>query len=514
MDAVGRLSRLYDGAGSGRRTEGWLTTGSDANAEVLAGGPVLRQRARDLVRNNPWAPNIISRYAAFVAGMKPKARVSGARDKAAVARAAEQLWSDWSRWADADGITNLRGLERLGVRNLVTDGGVLALRVPRRRNDGSLPVPLQVRLLEVDHLDGSRDTIRRPGGGKVMGGIEYDALGRVTTYHLLKEHPGGAQRVGNESVAVPASEVLHVFDPARAEQRMGVSWLAPAVTRFADMRLLDEAEIVKKQVEACLALIIQTPDPEMLLTAKAGEQNPKRDAYNRMIEGFAPGMVAYTAPGEQAAVVNPSATGLNNDYYIMQLHAICAAVGMPYELGTGDLSRVSFISGRMGLIPFYLRVDEIRDTITVPQFMDEIWDWMVEAAQVAGLLPRDAVIVADWMAPERPSLQPLEDEQAREMRIRSGVDPLTYAIAKTGRDPETVLDEYARVNAMLDEREITLDSDPRRTARSGAAQPTSPAGDAPGPAGRPPVGPAPRRGRSAPDFASVNGNGSGTFLEH
>jgi lambda family phage portal protein len=501
MEQVGRIrQRLYDGAGGGRRTEGWLTSGSDANSEVLAGGPMLRQRARDLVRNNPWAPSVVSRYASFIAGMKPKARVVGGPDPAATAKAAERLWSDWGRWADADGVTNMRGLERLAVRGLVTDGEVLALRVPRR-NDGTLPAPIQVRLIEVDHLDAGKDAAVTQAGGKIIGGIEMGAAGEAVAYHLTKDHPGGLYQQSYTPLRVPASEVLHVFDPLRAEQKRGVSWLAPAVTRFADMRLLDEAEIVKKQVEACLALIISTPDPEMLITAKAGEQDPRRDAWNRMIEGFSPGMVAYTAPGEQATVVNPSATGLNNDYYITQLHAICAAVGIPYELGTGDLSRVSFISGRLGLIPFYLRVDEIRDTVTVPMLMDEVWDWLVEAAQVAGLLPRDAEIVADWMAPERPSLQPLEDEQARELRIRSGVDTLFSASTRMGRDFDALMDEHERVNARIDAGGLVFDSDPRRTARSGAAQPTSPAA----PPAPPPPAVNPARG-----LAVVNGSA----LEH
>jgi lambda family phage portal protein len=508
LEQVGRIrQRLYDGAGAGRRTEGWLTTGSDANSEVLAGGPMLRQRARDLVRNNPWAPNVVSRYASFVGGMKPKARVRGGPDPIATAKAAETLWSDWGRCCDADGITNGRGQERLAIRNLATDGAVLALRIPRR-NDGTLPAPLQVRLLEVDHLNSARDAVAIPGGGKTMGGIEYDSAGRAVTYHLFKDHPGGTYQASYDSVPVPASEVRYVFDPLRAEQRMGVSWLAPAVTRLADLRLLDEAEIVKKQVEACLALIISTPDPEMLITAKAGEQDPRRDAWGRMIEGFSPGMVAYTAPGEQATVVNPSATGLSYDHYVMQLHAVCAALAMPYELGTGDLSRVSFISGRMGLIPFYLRVDEIRETVTVPQYLDQVWDWMVEAAQVAGALPRDAAITAEWMGPERPSLQPFEEAQAQELRIRTGQEPLSYAHARAGRDSDAVFAEYERVNKLLDDNGLVFDCDPRKTDRRGTGQPVAsvPAGENPEtPPASPPPAAKPARG-----LAVVNGNA----LEH
>ena len=43
----------YDGAKDGRRTAGWTTTGASANAETSGGLVALRDRARDLVRNNP-----------------------------------------------------------------------------------------------------------------------------------------------------------------------------------------------------------------------------------------------------------------------------------------------------------------------------------------------------------------------------------------------------------------------------------------------------------------------------
>ena len=45
----------YDGAKSGRRTDGWMAAGGDANTEVGASLIALRNRSRDLLRNNPYA---------------------------------------------------------------------------------------------------------------------------------------------------------------------------------------------------------------------------------------------------------------------------------------------------------------------------------------------------------------------------------------------------------------------------------------------------------------------------
>src|ERR1019366_3633019 len=50
----------YDGAKSGRRTDGWIAAGGDANTEVGASLVKLRDRSRDLLRNNPYATKAIA----------------------------------------------------------------------------------------------------------------------------------------------------------------------------------------------------------------------------------------------------------------------------------------------------------------------------------------------------------------------------------------------------------------------------------------------------------------------
>src|ERR1017187_8919199 len=50
----------YEGAMRGRRTGGWVTSNSDANRETQGSMVWLRDRARDLVRNNPYAAKALS----------------------------------------------------------------------------------------------------------------------------------------------------------------------------------------------------------------------------------------------------------------------------------------------------------------------------------------------------------------------------------------------------------------------------------------------------------------------
>ena len=59
--AMGVLARAYEGAKLGRRTEGWVAAGTGANAEIAPAIARLRDRSRDLVRNNPYAAKAVRR---------------------------------------------------------------------------------------------------------------------------------------------------------------------------------------------------------------------------------------------------------------------------------------------------------------------------------------------------------------------------------------------------------------------------------------------------------------------
>jgi capsid protein len=57
--AIALLARSYEGARLGRRTDGWVVSGAGANAEIGGALVRLRERSRDLVRNNPYAAKAV-----------------------------------------------------------------------------------------------------------------------------------------------------------------------------------------------------------------------------------------------------------------------------------------------------------------------------------------------------------------------------------------------------------------------------------------------------------------------
>ncbi len=454
--ALRLIQRAYEGAKAGRRTDGWVTAGTGANAEIAPASSRLRERARDLVRNNPYATKAVNALVSNLigTGIVPRARAR----KLAAAKQADQLWVQFAEACDADGLTDFGGLQALIVRSLVESGEVIVRFRDRRVEDG-LPVPFQLQVLEPDHLDTAK-TEDLADGGYIVQGIEFDALGRRRAYWLFPVHPGESRGRSIASRAVPARQVLHLFERLRPGQVRGVPWFAPVILKLRDLDDYDDAELMRKKIEACFAAFVTgAQDEETLGKASTGMSGDR-------IESFEPGMIEYLEPGKDVKFAAPSANGDYADYMRMQLHAVAAGVGLTYELLTGDLSQVNYSSIRAGLIEFRRRMESLQWQLIVPSLCQPVWTRFIDLAQAAGKLP-DGEITAEWTAPRFEAVDPLKDIQADILAVRAGVMTLKEAIARQGYDPAQVLAEIAATNAELDAAGITLDTDPRRSTKTG-----------------------------------------------
>src|SRR3972149_2196444 len=146
------ILRHYEAAATGRRTQGWRRPIGDANAVIGPAVGRVRAVVRDLARNNPHARRGIRTIANHVVGwgIVPKPNPANAR--------AVEVW----KACDADGRNDFYGLQKLIVRNVAESGEVLVRRRFRTRpEDGELPIPMQIQVLEGDYID----TDRAGGGG-------------------------------------------------------------------------------------------------------------------------------------------------------------------------------------------------------------------------------------------------------------------------------------------------------------------------------------------------------------
>jgi len=76
-----------------------------------------------------------------------------------------------------------------------------------------------------------------------------------------------------------------------------------------------------------------------------------------------------------------------------------------------------------------------------------------------------------WIGQGFEYVNPLQDQQAHLSANRSGYKSRGQIATEMGRDPEELENEIAEENARADALGLVLDSDPRKVAKSGGAQP-------------------------------------------
>jgi len=449
--------RRYEGAGRGRRFEGWITPGGGPNTEVRGALEILRARARDLVRNDQWASKAVRVLSSRTigTGIRPQARPrdrKNAREKAN-ALEAMYLWGEWaeSRECDARGRRNLYGLQKVVHREVAEAGECLVRRRFRRPSD-PLAVPIQLEVLEADHLDATRDR-ELTNGGRVIQGVQYTPIGAVEGYWLYPEHPGDSTTM-RPSRFVRAADVLHVFREDRAGQVRGVPWGSCCILKLRDLDELDDAELLRRKIASCFVGFVK--DGELGIDGDQSAQ-PTVAGGENPVDLLGAGTIEILPPGKEMTFASPPKAEGYAEHVQIQLRAVSAGYGVTYEALTGDLSGVNFTSGRMGWLEMWAEILQFQHLEFLPVICTPIWRWFTEAAVDARKLREH--VAARWTMPRRPYLDPRREVLAQRDGIRSGLTSAPEEIRALGRDPRELLEEAAEFQAEAEELGLVLDTD-------------------------------------------------------
>lgn len=441
-------TRKYEGASKSKRLSRWLTQSTSANAEVGTGIITLRDRARDLRRNNPYAAKGIQVITSNVVGHGIQTQFRNGN-----ADILETMWKEWaeSKNIDFDGRNNIYGLQRLVMDAIAESGEVLI----RKRFNAAMKFPLQYQVLESDFLDIQKSEAKTQDGNIIIQGIEFDPQGRRVAYHLYESHPGGYDQQFFFSTLktnrVPASEVLHVFRVDRPGQARGVSWLAPVIVRMKDLDDFEDAQLMRQKVAACFTVFVRD------ISADFTDQDEECD--DDLGDKVEPAMIEHLPPGKTVEFANPPAVQGYSDYTSTVLRGIAAGLGVTYESLTGDLSRTNFSSARMGWIEFSRNVQTWREHIMYAHFLDHAAKDFMETAAIMGVRTEGTTFV--HVPPKREMIDPTKEVPATIEAIRAGLTTLSDEIMAQGKDPEEHLEQYQKDMAMLDELGLKLESDPR-----------------------------------------------------
>ncbi len=468
----------YKGASRDRLRSSWIPGGGSADQDLLPELSDIRERSRDLNRNDAHASGITSTMTVNVigTGIRPQSRVDkeelGIDEKLAdeFQRKAEKAWKRWIPYADAGERMDFYEIQQLVDRQILENGE--AIIVPLRLE--GRPYPLALQVIESDRLNTPPD---KKSDKAIRSGVRIGENGEPVSYFIQKTHPGDiSHRIREEArqyIEIQAKGIMgrknifHLYYVSRSGQTRGVPFFAPVLTYFKDLAEYAEAELVASRIAACFSLFITSEASMDVAVNSAYERNQS----GQLVESLEPGMIKHLMPGETITSFNPQRPSATFEPFVDRiLKAISAALGLPYELVAKDFSKTNYSSARAALLEAR-RYFKVRQEWLSQKLCQPVWEMLLEEAYLKGELdaaefyekgrPKSAWLRARWIAPGWSWVDPLKEVKASREAIAGNISSLADEVAGQGKDWEEILEQRAREEQKRKELglpELTADS--------------------------------------------------------
>ena len=443
-----QFKRSYQGANTGRLFADFFTSSNSADAEIKDNLRILRDRARELSRNDSY----ISRYLALMVSNiigKHGIRVSSKsrNDNNSLDLRANQLiekaWNDWGRMGNctANGRMSFLDCQKLAVESLFRDGEVLIRKIKNKNN----PFGFELAFLESDHLDENLNDNNLKNGNKIKMGVELNNFGRPVAYHLFKDHPfDQTYQTENHHIRVPAEEIIHIFMPTRPEQTRGVT---PIATCMANIQLLKgylQAEITSARIGASkMGFLVSGSGDEYV------GDGIDDDGFSSTMSAE-PGTFEQLPSGVTLQSWDPSHPNSAFDGFMTSvLRSIASGLNISYHSLSNDLSSVNYSSIRQGALEDRSSF-ALHQQLLIDHFIEPVYRSWLEMAISTGYinLPinkynkfADSV---SFIPRSFPWIDPLKEMQAHILGLQNGTTTYSDIASNAGRDVEELFEQHQK----------------------------------------------------------------------
>jgi len=451
----------YEAASTGRRLRTWGMANLGPNSFAMDSVAVLRNRSRELERNNELVSAGLDTLVANIVGQGVTPRWVLSDVNAKYRDQLQAWWQSFVQGCDFDGLCDFYGMQALAVRTMILSGECFGIfRWSDSKN------PLKIQLLEPDYLDETYSD-----GLNIRYGIEFDAQGLPKNYFFWRNHP--AEAVTQERLRIAASDVVHLFKPIRPGQRRGRPWLAQIILPLHELCQYNDAELVRKKTAAMFGGFI-------LRQEFASPYNPPRmgeETEPNVVE-LEPGTFTELPPGYDVKMAEPADVGGQYDIFVKhQERRVARGMGLTYAQLTGDLADTNYSSIRAGNLEFQRHIKQLVYHVLVFRFCQPILSRALNAAVLSGVLDLPGYTDnpeqwqrVHWCIDGWEWVDPEKDVESEIKAIRAGLKSRSQAISEIGRDIEDVDAENAHDLANADRYNLIYDTTPRDVARNGALQ--------------------------------------------
>jgi len=453
--------RNYAGANVGRLFNDFVATSYSADEEIKGALKVLRNRARDLSRNNEYARRFINLSKANVVGEKGVTlQVKARNDNGSMDMIGndqiERAWRQWGRLGNCtvDGKLSWVDAQRLFVEAMIRDGEVL-VRLVRYPNS----FKFSLEFIESDLLDEEYNATLS-NGNRIRMGVELDKFNRPVAYHLFTAHPGDTSSswMGKSYNRVPADKMLHCFLPERAMQTRGVTWMASAIASLKMLHGYREAELVAARVGASKMGFFTSPNGDGFVPDDLDNKVPIMEAE--------PGTFQQLPAGVQFQTFDPThPTSAFADFEKAVLRGIASGLGVSYTSLANDLEGVSYSSIRQGALEDRDQWKVVQDYL-VQHFIEPVYRaWLLSIMEDGIInLPAskfdkfaDATV---FRARGFSWVDPLKEMNAAVIGLKNGILSMQDVANQYGRDVEETFDQIQAEKALAESYGLKMAFEP------------------------------------------------------
>ena len=388
---VGRDGRVrviragYEGAATDRLFSDWTTSNLSADEEIKGSFSRLRDRARDLERNNDYVRrwlNILENNVVGANGMKFQSRVVEENSKQMpdemANRAIEKAFTKWSkpRYASANERLSFSDIQHSAIRRVSVDGELLIRKLTPKQSDNPFGFTLQP--LEGDHID--HELNKDLGNGNFISmGIEQDSFGKHIAYHVYSTHPGANvlnyKRKTRQRLS--AENFYLLMRPDRPGQARGITQSASVMSRLKMLAGYEEASLVHARAGACqmgfLKKVLGEGPP------LGSDDSPFGDTDGPYYDAE-PGTIKGLPPGYELQNFNPNEPHTAFSEYVKAvLRAIAAGLGISYFTLANDLEGVNYTSSRTGLLEDREQYKKLQTWLILSLCMPVFEDWLTQS---------------------------------------------------------------------------------------------------------------------------------------
>ena len=447
--------RSYAGAQRGRLFADFLSVSKSADAELGPALRTLRDRSRELARNDSYVKRYLALLSANVVGTKGirlscKARDDNGQLDIVGNKIIEQQFAKWCKKENCTvtGTLSFIDAQKLFIETLARDGECLIKHVKTTDN----PFGYSIQFIEADHLDEELTEIAS-NKNKIRMGVECNPVGRPLSYHLFKNHPYDSDSYsipGQKYTVIPADEMIHAFMQERPEMTRGVPWTATAMDKIHTLNGYRQAELTASRLAACKMGFYTSPGGD----GYVGDDT--EDTYTPIMEAE-PGTFEQLPTGMDFKSFEPNhPTSAFDDFEKAVLRGISSGLNISYHSLANDLSSVNYRSIRAGSLEDRAQFGVIQEFV-VAHFIEPVFREWLEMAMTTNQIPLpmtrfDKFADSATFIPRSWSyVDPQKEIQANILGLKSGQVTMSDIQSAYGRDVEELFEQHDREKKLAEQ---------------------------------------------------------------